>query len=42
MVQVTEQAASALLDLLADSAAPPDAGVRIAPNDGTGLPGAGE
>ncbi len=34
MVRVTEQAASALQDLLTENAAPPQAGVRLAPNDG--------
>jgi len=31
MVQVTEQGASALEELLAENAAPPEAGVRLTP-----------
>jgi len=34
MVRVTEQAASALQELLADYAAPPEAGVRLTPGAG--------
>ena len=37
MVRVTEQAASALHELLADSAAPPSAGVRLSPSAGGAL-----
>src|SRR5262249_20222671 len=37
MVRVTEHAASALLELLADHAAPPEAGVRLAPSVGGNL-----
>ncbi len=34
MVRVTEQAATAIQDLLADNAAPPDAGIRLSANAG--------
>jgi len=34
MVQVTEQAATALCELLAEYAAPPEAGVRLTPGAG--------
>jgi len=34
MVQVTEQAANALQALLAENAAPPEAGIRLTPRDG--------
>ena len=34
MVRVTEQAASALQELLADNAAPPECGVRLTPSAG--------
>ena len=37
MVRVTEQAASALQELLADHAAPPEAGVRLSPSVGGNL-----
>ncbi len=37
MVRVTEQAASALQELLTEYAAPPEAGVRLSPNAGGNL-----
>ncbi len=37
MVRVTDQAASALQELLADYAAPPEAGVRLSPSAGGNL-----
>jgi Fe-S cluster assembly iron-binding protein IscA len=37
MVRVTNQAATALEELLADNAAPPDAGVRLTPGAGGNL-----
>lgn len=37
MVRVTDQAASALQELLADQAAPPEAGVRLSPSAGGNL-----
>jgi Fe-S cluster assembly iron-binding protein IscA len=37
MVRVTEEAATALQELLADSAAPPEAGIRLTPGAGGNL-----
>jgi Fe-S cluster assembly iron-binding protein IscA len=37
MVRVTEQAATALEELLADNAAPPEVGVRLTPSGGGNL-----
>jgi Fe-S cluster assembly iron-binding protein IscA len=37
MVRVTAQAAEALQELLADNAAPPDAGIRLTPSAGGSL-----
>jgi Fe-S cluster assembly iron-binding protein IscA len=37
MVRLTDQAASALQELLAESAAPPEAGVRLSPSSGGNL-----
>ena len=37
MVRVTDQAANAMQELLADNAAPPEAGIRLSPSTGGNL-----